>query len=151
MVRAGSIGHSGQLPESLSVAAADHRADARETASLSGICRECGASGLVLANLPHLLCVPAAERRTAGAHLHCGGVTEYRSDDGAVQVPVDAPGVGVLGVAGDWNNRDAVGTVADYSTAAQRGHRAQHAGCGSSDCSIPLPLLRHAFVRAVVA
>src|SRR6202011_1430759 len=102
--RAGSIWDPGKLSESLSMVAADHRADAGETASVSRICRECGNSGVVLADLPRVVCIPPAERRKAGAVLHRVGVAQYRTTSGPVQIPVDSPRMGVLGIAGDWSD-----------------------------------------------
>ena len=52
--------------------------------------------------------------------------------------------MGVLGVAGDWSDRDAAGAIADHSAATQRGHCAVHAGRGSVDCGISVPLFRYA-------
>ena len=44
--------------------------------------------------------------RTPRAHLHRRGLAEYRFAAGAVQIPVDASGVGLLGAVGDWSDRN---------------------------------------------
>jgi len=62
-----AFGNLASYLKSLSMVAADHRADAGKAASVSGICRECGNPGVVLADLPCVVCIPAAERRKAGA------------------------------------------------------------------------------------
>src|SRR5207249_6206630 len=75
----------------------------------------------------------------------------YDSASAAVQVSVGASGVGVLGAADNWRNRNCAGAVAGHAAAAQRRNRSEHGGYDSSRCCLPVPLFRNAAFGVLAA